>query len=108
MYIDIVTPVNVKIHGGQYINIWMPGLSVRSLCQTHPFVIASAHRDEAGVELKLVVILRRGWTVHLLQRALDAIQATQSYVVLFSGPHGLQSLSSIMALLCWQRRAVAF
>lgn len=79
----------MRIYGGQYINIWVPGLSLRSFFQSHPFVVASADTHEEGVELKLVVQPRRGWTLHLFQRALELDRRSRSYAVLFSGPHGL-------------------
>lgn len=87
--VDITTPIPLRIYGGQYVNIWIPGLSIRSIFQSHPFVVASTDKHEAGVELKLVVKPRRGWTLHLFQRALDLDRRSQSYAVLFSGPHGL-------------------
>ena len=66
----------------------MPGLSSRSVVQSHPFVVASTTKHETGVEMKLIIKPRRGWTLHLFQRALDFDRTAQSYAVLFSGPHG--------------------
>ena len=39
MFIDIPLARPWKIRAGQYVNLWMPFFSVRSLMQSHPFMI---------------------------------------------------------------------
>lgn len=86
--IEITTPTHWRIGGGQYINIWMPGLSIRSFLQSHPFVIAAADQQEPGVKLELLIWPQRGWTSHLQHRALHVDRKSQSYRVVFTGPYG--------------------
>lgn len=87
--IKITTPVHLRIHGGQYVNIWMPGMSIQSIFQSHPFVVASADREKKGSKLKLMIQPRRGWTLHLFRLALDMDRSAPLFTVLFSGPHGI-------------------
>ncbi|KAK5079766.1 DNA cross-link repair protein PSO2/SNM1 [Exophiala xenobiotica] len=83
----------------------MPGLSLRSFFQNHPFMVASADKHEEGIELKLVVQPRRGWTLHLFQRALELDRRSRSYAVFFSGPHGLPvavlDYGIVIAVVSW-------
>lgn len=87
--IDIATPTRVVVHSGQYINLWMPGLSTRSWFQIHPFFVLATHDDQGGSQLKLVVIPRRGWTAHLYRRTLDLDRSRGTYMAFFTGPHGI-------------------
>lgn len=89
--IDITTPTRVTVHSGQYINLWMPGLSLRSWFQSHPFFVVAVHEDRAGSQLRVIVSPRRGWTRHLYQQNLDLDQnaSSRSHIVFFTGPHGI-------------------
>ena len=81
-------PVNMK--EGQYINIYLPSLSVRSLLfmQNHPFVVAS-WTGKRQTKLELVIEPRGGWTKVLQSRAITASgQSGGLGRVLFTGPHG--------------------
>lgn len=80
---------------GQYVNVWVPGVSFWSFLQSHPFVVAAAQRHKRGTTLELVMEPRRGWT---LQLAISCMRdhadnrregsKRPSYLCLFSGPHG--------------------
>jgi len=59
----------LKIKAGQYINIWIRSLGVRSLMQSHPFVVAS-WTGKQQKNLELVIEPRRGWTKKLHSRAI--------------------------------------
>ncbi|KAK5215862.1 hypothetical protein LTR96_011181 [Exophiala xenobiotica] len=88
------TPTPLRLRPGQYINLTIPGLSFCSLFQSHPFYVSFAQDHERGTRLELMIEPRCGWTSKLLRRAQaqhpagdDALSAN-SYLTLFSGPHG--------------------
>jgi len=88
-------PTALRLFPGQYINIYMPGVSFWSFLQSHPFVVASAQLCGNRTTLELVVEARHGWTSKLLLRSRDHDHADdwqsrtkRSYLCLFSGPHG--------------------
>ncbi|KAK5455812.1 hypothetical protein LTR55_012080, partial [Exophiala xenobiotica] len=88
------TPTPLKIRPGQYINLTIPGLSFCSLFQSHPFYVSFAQDHERGTRLELMIEPRCGWTSKLLRRAQahhpagDEALSENSYLTLFSGPHG--------------------
>lgn len=88
------TPAAITVHAGQYLQLYIPTISLWSLCQTHPFVIASVRYHGRGMVLDLMVEPRRGWTSKLELRAreehsvVDEQLPSSFYFALFSGPHG--------------------
>jgi hypothetical protein len=72
----------------------MPGLNFWSLFQSHPFFVGFARDHEGGTRLELMIVPRRGWTLKLSRRAQaqdpadDGTHPADSYITLFSGPHG--------------------
>jgi NAD(P)H-flavin reductase len=96
----IYTPRPLKVRPGQYINLYIPGVSFWSFLQTHPFYVAFAREHGHGTRLELLIEARHGWTSKVLMRApfqaQDAedvkLSSANSYVSVFSGPHG-QSVS---------------
>lgn len=86
----IVTPTRFGIHAGQHIYVWMPGVSLSSCLQLHPFVVVSARHVGQGLKMELMIEPRHGWTSTLAQRAREEETGStaQSYRVLFSHPHG--------------------
>lgn len=89
IFIDVCTPFTIRIHAGQYINLWIPGLGFRSFFESHPFIVAAIENCERGQRLKLIVQTQRGWTLRLRHHvsALDD-KSSENHIVLFSGPHG--------------------
>lgn len=95
MRITLNVPTTLEVYPGQHINLCMPGASLLSLFQSHPFVIVSAQCCENRTILELVVEARRGWTSrlhsHIGNHSYSGHQSseeTSSYLCLFSGPHG--------------------
>lgn len=92
--VRVDVPMVLRLHPGQYINLCIPGLTFRSMFQSHPFMVASAQRCGNTTTLELVVEPRRGWTskLYLARTRNDADdrprEATRSYLCVFSGPHG--------------------
>lgn len=94
--VAIWTPRRYLVRPGQYINIWMPGLSLRSFWESHPFYVVFAHHRGHGTLLELMVQPRRGWTARLWMYArptapnhIEAVfPSPDTHLVLFSGPHG--------------------
>lgn len=76
----------LKIHAGQYINLWIPSISFWSFLQSHPFVVTS-WSDGNQKSLDLFIEPRRGLTRELLSHAGTA----DSRLVLFGGPHGISA-----------------
>ncbi|KAK1656995.1 hypothetical protein BDP55DRAFT_639143 [Colletotrichum godetiae] len=79
----------VFVDAGQSISLWMltPSAKLRSLWQTHPFVVASWSASPADT-LHLLVEPRSGLTEKLLQFSkMQKVQ--QTCPALFGGPHGM-------------------
>lgn len=75
----------LRIKEGQYINLWMPSISLWSFTQSHPFVVISwAVREQDTLDL--FIEPRSGLTRHLLHHAEN--RPTIKPRVMFSGPHG--------------------
>lgn len=96
----VYTPTPLRIRPGQYINLYMPGVSFWSFLQVHPFYVAFARKHRHGTRLELLIEARHGWTSQLLMRAPfqaqgpadTEVSSANSYISVFSGPHG-QSVS---------------
>jgi predicted ferric reductase len=88
--LTIIPQESLSMGAGQYINLYLPSLGVRSFIfmQTHPFVVAS-WTGKRQTKLELVIKPRRGWTKILQSRAITASgQSGGLGRVLFTGPHG--------------------
>lgn len=71
----------LRVQAGQYIYLWLPGVSPLSFLQTHPFTVVSWSPEEQK-ELVLLVEPRNGLTKSLSTATASPHRA------LFSGPHG--------------------
>lgn len=71
----------LRVEAGQYIHLWLPGVSPLSFLQTHPFTVVSWSPGKQR-ELVLLVEPRKGLTKSL------ATAAASPHLALFSGPHG--------------------
>lgn len=87
-HIHVLLPRSVKVEAGQYINLWMPSVSLWSWMQTHPFTVTSWSRG-AQDTVELLVQPRRGFTADLLRYASAAAGSSVSFLALFTGPHGV-------------------
>ena len=67
--LTIIPKKPLEIDAGQYINICIPSLGMRSFIQSHPFVVAS-QTGKLQTKLELVVEPRHSWTKALHSRAL--------------------------------------
>ncbi|OQE13974.1 hypothetical protein PENSTE_c040G06877 [Penicillium steckii] len=82
--IRIVLPGPLRVKAGQYVNLWLPTVSIMSWTQTHPFMVTSWSPEKQDV-LELFVESRRGITKTLHARAcFDG----SSYSAFVSGPYG--------------------
>ncbi|KAI4167253.1 MAG: hypothetical protein LQ343_007350 [Gyalolechia ehrenbergii] len=83
--LSVPRPWNVR--AGQYINLWIPGVSFRSFVtlQSHPFTIASWTNGRA-MSLDFLIEPRAGFT-KLLSQAAE--RRERPYIAFFSGPHGI-------------------
>ncbi|KAB8227897.1 ferric reductase family protein [Aspergillus alliaceus] len=86
--IRIFLPRSVKVQAGQYINLWMPSVSLRSWMQTHPFTVTSWSRDRQDT-MEFLVQPRHGLTADLLRHAPSAAESSVSFLAFFTGPHGI-------------------
>ncbi|KAB8213648.1 hypothetical protein BDV33DRAFT_229091 [Aspergillus novoparasiticus] len=64
--IHIILPRSVKDAAGQYINLWMPTVSLMSWAETHPFTVMSWTRGKQDT-LDLRIQPRRGLSAKFLQ-----------------------------------------
>ncbi|KAH2362573.1 hypothetical protein KXV98_004922 [Aspergillus fumigatus] len=85
--VRIVLPRPVTVEPGQYINLWIPSVSLWSWTQTHPFTVTSWSQS-AQDTLELLVQPRRGLSADLLRYAPVAPESSMSFSALFTGPHG--------------------
>lgn len=87
----IITPSRpITGKAGQYIYIWLPGLSLTSAFQGHPFVVATwpeyqPKEQTDSINLDLIIQPRRGLTQELL---LSSRRTTKKYHVLLAGLYG--------------------
>ncbi|KAL6229546.1 hypothetical protein BDW75DRAFT_249571 [Aspergillus navahoensis] len=86
-HIQILLPRPVKVEAGQYINLWVPTVSLWSWAQTHPFTVTSWSKREQQT-MELLVQPLRGFSADLLRYADGAMDGSVSFLALFSGPHG--------------------
>lgn len=86
-HIRVLLPRPIKVEAGQYINLWVPSVSLWSWAQTHPFTVTSW--SKGGQEtMELLVQPRRGFSADLLRYANGAMDGSVSFLALFTGPHG--------------------
>ncbi|EYE95382.1 NADPH oxidase family protein [Aspergillus ruber CBS 135680] len=76
------------LEAGQYINLWIPLVSLWSWMQTHPFTVTSWF-EGAQDTVKLLVHPCCGLTADLLRYASATAGSSVSFVALFTGPHGV-------------------
>ncbi|KAB8069058.1 hypothetical protein BDV29DRAFT_198977 [Aspergillus leporis] len=82
----VALPRPLHVKAGQYVNLWMPTVSLSSWFQTHPFMVTSWSPGKQDV-LELFVQTRRGLTETLRARA--ALDGTASFTAFVSGPYGI-------------------
>ena len=76
-------PLEAK--AGQYVNLWLPTVSLLSWTQSHRFMITSWAPGKQDV-LELFVQSHRGLTAKLRARA--ALEGSVSYTAFIAGPYG--------------------
>ncbi|CAG7933056.1 unnamed protein product [Penicillium olsonii] len=86
--IQIILPRPVQVEPGQYINLWMPSVSLWSWTQTHPFTVTSWSRGRQGT-LKLLAQPRKGFSADLIRHGALPTDRLISFLTLFTGPHGI-------------------
>lgn len=74
----------LKIEPGQYLNLWMPSVSLGACLQSHPFVVTS-WSAEPQTSLDMLIQPRRGLTRDLL---LLAHQNASNRWAVVGGPYG--------------------
>lgn len=86
--IQVFSPVPLTIYAGQFLNLYIPGISLGSILQSHPFVVTAIQSEKRGMRLEFMVKPEQGWTSKLLQQArAESSTDCQVYVAFFSGPH---------------------
>lgn len=80
--LSLRTSQPIKIQAGQYINLWMPTVSLQSVIQSHPFTVTSwSEAKQTQLDLPC-----KGFTKNLLE--YGASHPDKPCLVFFSGPHG--------------------
>ena len=97
--LQITVKRRLKVHAGQYLDVWIPSISFWSFLQSHPFMIVSSFQRQDQTVLELLVEPRNGMTARLQNRIKSDQQSCR---VLFGGPHGradsLQNYDRILML----------
>ncbi|KAL5333669.1 hypothetical protein BJX70DRAFT_392011 [Aspergillus crustosus] len=110
VHVRILLPRPVKVKAGQYINLWMPSVSLCSWMQTHPFTVTSWSKGRQDT-MELLVKPHSGLTRDLLRYAPAAMGSSVSFRALFTGPHGVSEevsdYESILVLASGSGIAVA-
>ena len=84
LQLDVTVSTPWSVRAGQYVFLWIPGVSFWSFLQAHPFTIAWWDADEAGkLRLSFLVRQRRGWTSHLVRHLHNQL------ITVIDGPHGI-------------------
>lgn len=90
--INLSVPRPWTVQAGQYINLWIPAASFRSLLtmQSHPLTIVS-WTEGRWSNLELVVSPQRGLTkvFQSIAENNESTAASSPYLAFYSGPHGL-------------------
>ncbi|KAL4891357.1 hypothetical protein BDV59DRAFT_194324 [Aspergillus ambiguus] len=86
-HIRILLPRAIKIEAGQYINLWIPSVSLWSWAQTHPFTVTTWSKGVVDT-MELLVQPRGGLSAELLRYTKGAVDGSVSFLALFTGPHG--------------------
>lgn len=83
------SPVVVNYQAGQYVNLYMPGIGIRSAFESHPFTVVAVSHETPGQDCQLMVKPARGWSRRLLEYAERShASSSHGYIAFFSGPHG--------------------
>ncbi|OJJ03116.1 hypothetical protein ASPVEDRAFT_62960 [Aspergillus versicolor CBS 583.65] len=99
VYIRVLLPRRVKVQAGQYINLWMPAVSLYSWMQTHPFMVMSWSKDKQDT-VELLVKPCSSFTAGLLYHAPAAAGSLVSFLALFTSPHGVsEKVSNYKSIL---------
>jgi predicted ferric reductase len=92
LQLKLVRPMKLK--AGQYINLWLPSMGVRSILQSHPFTVASWSEGEQ-TDLSLFIEPREGMTREMLtcckprdDQESEGRGSEKPFLGLISGPHG--------------------
>lgn len=80
-------PRAMKFDAGQYVNVWMPTVSLLSWTQVHPFMVTSWSREVQTV-VDLYIEAQSGLTATLLDYTRTAPQGWVSFSSFITGPHG--------------------
>lgn len=91
VHVRVLLPRPVRVEAGQYINLWMPSVSLCSWMQTHPFTVMSWSKGKQDT-MELLVKPRRGLTADLARYAPTDEQSegiSISFLALITGPHGV-------------------
>ena len=77
-----------KVHAGQYVYLWIPGVSFWSFSQSHPFMVTWWSEDQHGdnKQIALLLKIKDGFTKELAKNAKAA-----SLFTLVDGPYGTSS-----------------
>ncbi|CEL09504.1 hypothetical protein ASPCAL12639 [Aspergillus calidoustus] len=88
VHVRVILPRPVKFEAGQYINLWIPSISLWSWTQTHPFTVTSWSKSRQDI-VELLVRPRNGLNADLLRYASVGAESSISFLALFTGPHGV-------------------
>ncbi|BDD58964.1 hypothetical protein MAP00_004199 [Monascus purpureus] len=91
VHVRVLLPRPVRVEAGQYINLWMPSVSLCSWMQTHPFTVILWSKGKQDT-MELLVKPRRGLTADLARYAPTDEQSegsSISFLALITGPHGV-------------------
>ena len=91
MKIRLILPRPVEVMAGQYINLWMPSISLWSWMQTHPFMITSWRPQRKQDTLGLLVQPGHGVSADLFRQVSAVGDGAVSFLALYSGPHGVSA-----------------
>ncbi|CAG8236827.1 unnamed protein product [Penicillium olsonii] len=87
--IKLTLPRPVKVLPGQYINIWLPSISMSSWIHTHSLTITSwAPGKQEVLELLLHPRYGQSSSIYRQVRALE-VRESLSLLALWTGPHGI-------------------
>ena len=85
--IRITMPRPLKVEAGQYVGLWMPGVSFWSFAQIHPFTVTSWSEEKQEI-LDLFIEPRKGMTRKLLLCTGSDNDLSTHYTAFVTGPHG--------------------
>ncbi|KAH7304389.1 hypothetical protein B0I35DRAFT_495104 [Stachybotrys elegans] len=88
VHVHVRLPRKWTYRAGQYINLYMPGVSRTSFAQLHPFCVAWWYSKDGSDYIVLIIEKKHGFTKQLCSHRSIELNNSAEMVALIEGPYG--------------------